>query len=128
MEKINDLTAFLSNKNYQIKQIKLDNLTQYIAFKTHGFNRWLLIHICNDDFMKSINRNYEFCCISNDETIWAYSAVTSVTEKNITDYINLMIKDSINNSFCRENTYISDDNEYNNYLFEFFRSNGYSIL
>lgn len=128
MEKINDLTAFLSNKNYQIKQIKLDNLTQYIAFKTPGFNRWLLIHICNDDFMKSINRNYEYCCISNDETIWAYNAVKSVTEKNITDYINLMIKDSINNSFCRENTYISDDNEYNNYLFEFFRSNGYSIL
>lgn len=128
MEKINNLTAFLSNKNYQIKQIKLDSFTQYIAFKTPDFNRWLLIHICNDNFMRSINRNYEYCCISNDETIWAYSAVTSVTEKNITDYINLMIKDSINNSFCRENTYISDDNEYNNYLFEFFRSNGYSIL
>lgn len=127
MKNIDDLITFLKKQKYCIKQIKFNNEIKYIAFKTNRINRWLLIHICNNDFMKSINRNFEYCCISNNGIIWSYNAVKSINEKSINDYINIMIDEAANNKFCKERSYISDDNEYNNLLFEYFICNGYNI-
>lgn len=56
-----------------------------------------------------------------DGIIWSYNAVTDLTVKSITDYINTM-------NIYRDKTDITDDNEYNRYLFDFFYCNGYEIL
>lgn len=56
-----------------------------------------------------------------DGIIWSYNAVTDLTVKSITDYINIM-------NIYRDKTDITDDMEYNRYLFDFFNRNGYEIL
>lgn len=121
IKQIENALSFLQEKNYQIKQIKFKNKIEYIAFKTNDYNRWLLIHICNEHFIKEFKRNYEYCSISMDGLIWSYNAVTDLTVKSITDYINIM-------NIYRDKTDITDDNEYNRYLFDFFYCNGYEIL